>query len=180
MDFEKLLKDSWELMLKEIVPLILFGLLGAVLCMTVILIPTVVAGFARGFLGFLRTGKAPEFSELWNFEDFVQVLLLCVVAGTLISIGYMLLVVPGVFLNVWWLYALFFLVDKKMGFWAAMTASKDGVGKAGFVQHLIVFLILGVLNSIGSSLAGLGALVTMPFSMILLGLCYQEMIGERK
>lgn len=179
MDFGKLLKDCWDLFLKEIVNLVLFGLVGIVLCLTVVLIPTVVGGWARGFVGYVRDGKRPDFNLLWDFGGYLQILLLVLVQGLLVSLGFMLLVVPGVILSVWWLYAVFFLVDRDMGFWEAMSASREAVSRAGFFNHFVVFLILCVLNALGGVLSGLGTLVTLPFTLVLLGRAYVDLSVPR-
>ncbi len=179
MDFGKLLKTCWEPFLKEIVNLILFGLVGMVLCLTIVLIPTVAGGWTRGFLGYVREGKRPDFNLLWNFDGYLQILLLMIVEGILISLGFMLLVIPGVILSVWWLYALFFLVDRNLGFWEAMSASRDAVSRTGFFNHFVVFLIVCVLNALGSALSGLGTLVTLPFTLVLLSQVYSDVSGAK-
>jgi len=178
MDFGHLLKNTWQSFVKEIVNLILFALVGMVLCLTVVLIPTVVGGWTRGFLGYVREGKKPDFNLLWNFDGYLRILLLIVVQAVLVSIGFMLLVVPGVILCVWWLYAVFFLVDRNLGFWEAMTASREAVSRSGFMNHLVVFLIVSVLNALGSALSGLGTLVTFPFTLVLLSRVYVDVSGK--
>jgi hypothetical protein len=102
-DFAGLLKDSWEKLIAEIVPLVLFTVLGCLLCLTIVLIPTVAGGWVRGFLAYTRDGNPPAFEELWNFDDYFPIALMLLLAMVGITIGYMLLFVPGVILSVWWL-----------------------------------------------------------------------------
>ena len=45
MDFTRLLQEAWERLVAELVPLVLFALLGSLLCLTIVLIPTVLAGW---------------------------------------------------------------------------------------------------------------------------------------
>jgi hypothetical protein len=177
MDFGVLLKTTWDRFIGEIVRLVLFTLVGAVLCITIVLIPTVSAGWLRGILGYVREDRIPEFEELWNFDDYLQTLLLLVVGGVLVSIGYMLLIIPGVILNVWWFYSLFFVVDKQMRFDDAMRASKNAVSGTGFFNHFVVVLIIAVLGTLGGAFSGLGMLLTTPFSLILMTLAYVEIAG---
>jgi hypothetical protein len=179
MDFGKLLKATWELFVQEIVHLILFFLVGVLLCCTLVLIPTVSGGWARGFLAYVREKKRPDLSELWNFEGYLQILLLLLVGGLLTSIGYMLLIIPGVVLSVWWLYGIFFLVDRKLDFWESLKASREAVSRSGFLNHLALLVIVVVLSALGGTLSGLGALVTTPFAFILLALAYLEVAGQR-
>ena len=172
MDFNRLFKVTFEQFVKGIVKLILFVLVGCLLCFTIVLIPTVMGGLARGMLRYVREGVEPEFDELWSFDDFGQILLLMVVGGIAIAVGLLLLVVPGLVLMVWWMYALFFIVDRKMTFGQAMGASKQLVSASGFWNHFVVLLVMTVLNSLGSGLAGVGTLLTAPFGLVLVTNAY--------
>lgn len=167
MDFENLLKTTFDQFVKRIVKLILFSLVGGLLCLTIVLIPTVAAGLTRGMVRYVRDGIEPELDELWRFDGYLQTLLLLVIGGVGISIGLALLIVPGVVLMVWWLYALFFVVDRKMTFVQAMGASRELVTRSGFWNHFVVLLIMIVLNSVGGGMAGLGMLLTAPFGLLL-------------
>lgn len=172
MEFERLFKVTFDQFVKRIVKLILFNLVGCLLCFTVVLIPTVLGGWTRGMLRYVREGIEPEFDELWRFDGFLQILLLLVLGGIAVGLGLMLLIIPGVVLMVWWMYALFFIVDRKMPFAQAMGASKQLVTGSGFWNHFVVLLIMAVLNSLGSGLAGLGTLVTAPFGLLLVTNAY--------
>ena len=138
------------------------------------------AGWARCILAYVRQGKEPEFYELWNFSHYFQTAVLIFIGGLLISIGFALLVVPGVLLSVWWIYALFFIVDKKMEFFEALSASKEAVTQSGFFQHLVLFLIMVFLNSVAGALGGVGALFTTPFTMVLVTLAYLDVVEPHR
>lgn len=174
MDFGRLLRASWELFIREIVSLVLLTLVGAVLCLTIILIPTVMAGWARGVLGYVRDGRAPKLEQLWNFDDYGSTLLVIVVGGILICIGYVLLVVPGVILHVLWLYSLFFVVDKGSSFTEALRESGRAVNATGFFNHFVMLVIVAALGALGGTASGLGALLTTPFSLLLLAHAYDQ------
>lgn len=178
MDFNRLFKATFDQFVKGIVKLILFALVGCLLCFTIVLIPTVMGGLTRGMLRYVREGIEPEFDELWRFDDFLQILLLIVLGGIAIAIGLMLLIVPGLVLMVWWMYALFLIVDRKMTFGEAMGASKHLVSGSGFWNHFVVLLVMTVLNSLGSGLAGLGTLITAPFGLLLVTNAYLLSTGE--
>jgi hypothetical protein len=179
MDFGGLLKEAWDRFVAELVPLVLFALLGSLLCITIVLIPTVLAGWVRGTLAYVRHGEVPAFEELWSFDDYFPVALMLLLGIAGLSIGYMLLFVPGVILHTWWLYGLFFLLDRNMGVVEAFGASKDAVSETGFFNHLVVLLIVTVLGALGGSLSGLGTLFTTPFSLVFLTLAYLELPADR-
>jgi uncharacterized membrane protein len=178
MDFAGLLKESWEKFFTEIVPLVLFTLVGGLLCFTIILIPTVAGGWVRGFLAYAREGASPSFEELWNFDDYLPIALMILLASIGISIGYMLLFIPGVIFSVWWLYAMFFLLDRDMGVVEAFGASKEAVTHDGFVNHLVIFLILVVLGMLGGALSGIGSLFTTPFGFVLVAIAYLDLTAS--
>jgi len=85
----------------------------------------------------------------------------------------------GLVLSVWWMYSLYFVVDKNMSFSDAFGASKNIVTTSGFFNNLGLLVIVGILNSLGSSVV-LGTLVTMPFGMLLMANAYLELSGERR
>jgi len=174
MDFAGLLKESWEKLIAEIVPLVLFTLVGWLLCFTIILIPTVVGGWVRGFLAYTRDGTPPAFEELWSFDDYLPIGLMILLGMIGITIGYMLLFVPGVILSVWWLYSMYFLLDRDMGVIEAFAASKEAVSADGFLNHLGILLLLTLLSMLAGALSGIGGLFTTPFGFLLVSLAYLD------
>jgi hypothetical protein len=177
MDFAGLLGSAWNKFVAELVPLVVFTLVGILLSMTIILIPTVLGGWARCAIAYLRDGQVPEVSELWNFDDYLPILLLLILFSFGVTIGYSLLIVPGLILNVWWLYSLFFLLDRNMGVVEAFGASKQAVSRGGFVNHFIVLVIVSAASVVGGTL-WLGVLFTTPFAVLFLAVVYLDSLGE--
>jgi hypothetical protein len=178
MDFGGLFKTSLDQLIKGIVKIILFFLVGVLLSVTIVLIPTVMGGFIRGFLKYIREGKEPEFNELWSFENYWQILLSMVVPGLLTLIGFICLIVPGLQLTIWWMYSPYFVVDKNMGFWEAMKASRAATISSGTAKGLVLLIILVVLLIIGNLTFGVGLLVTMPFGALMVTNAYLIITGE--
>jgi hypothetical protein len=88
----------------------------------------------------------------------------------------MLFIIPGVLLAVWWLYSFFYLVDKNTSFVEALVNSKDIVTREGnYLKHLKIVLLISVLNLTALSCGGLVLMLTLPYSIILLGLCYLDL-----
>lgn len=178
MDFGGLFKTTWDQLLKGIVKIILFFLVGVLLSLTIVLIPTVTGGFIRGFLKYIREGKDPELKELWSFENYWQILLSMLVPGLLTLIGFICLIVPGLQLTIWWMYTPYFVVDKNMGFWEAMSASRAATISNRTANGLVLLIILVVLLIIGNLIFGVGLLVTMPFGALMVTNAYLIITGE--
>jgi len=66
-----------------------------------------------------------------------------------------------------------------MTFSQAMGASKRLVTESGFWNHVVVLLVMTVLNSLGSGLAGLGTLLTAPFGLVLVTNAYLSSAGPK-
>ncbi len=76
----------------------------------------------------LLKNQTPEFAEFFSgLEFFLQLALLEVVSSILITIGLILLIIPGIYLVVSYFFALMFVVDQGLDFWPAMETSRRSV-----------------------------------------------------
>lgn len=173
MNFRYLLARTWKLYRNGIAGLFLFFLVGFVLCGTIVLMPSVITGWIKGILRYISEGVEPELKELWNFENYFQILALFFGVVLFVSVAYSLLIVPGILLSVWWIYAPFFTVDKGMSFLEAFKDSKDFVSTNNFFSHLMLLLFVITLNAVGAFFL-IGWLFTAPFSFILMSLAYLD------
>ena len=110
----------------------------------------------------LLQGQTPEFRDFFSgFQYFLPLLLLSLVAGLFIGIGTILLIIPGVYLAVAYLFASYLVVDRRLDFWPAMELSRRTVNPRWFGYFAFV-LLLALLNLAGAIALGLGLLVTIP------------------
>lgn len=153
-----------------------FFFLGLLLMCSFVLIPTVLAAWCSESLIFIRTGDSPRIRHLYHCDRYIQKLCLTVVLCLFITLGIMLFIIPGVLLAVWWLYSFFYLVDKNTSFVDALVNSKDVVTREGnYLKHLKIVLLISILNLTALSCGGLVLMLTLPYSIILLGLCYLDL-----
>ena len=76
----------------------------------------------------LLQGQTPEFRDFFaGFQYFLPLLLLSLVAGLFIGIGTLLLIIPGVYLAVAYMFASYLVVDRRLDFWPAMELSRRTV-----------------------------------------------------
>ncbi len=114
---------------------------------------------AFGFLGFV-----------------VPVLLASFLVGVFTVIGFMLLVIPGIYLSVAYLCVLPLIIDKKMGVWEAMETSRKGVSEHWFTVFL-VYLIIGFIVMISAIPMGIGLIWTVPMMVAAGGIVYRDIFG---
>jgi uncharacterized membrane protein len=125
----------------------------------------------------LLQGQTPKFRDFFTgFQFFVPLLLLSLAASLLIGIGTVLLVIPGVYLAVAYLFATYLVVDRRLDFWPAMELSRHTVNPQWF-GYFAFMLLLVLLNLAGVLLLGLGLLVTIPVSFCAVTAAYADLFG---
>ncbi len=184
MDFKKHLILAWEMTLRFIVPLVLMTLVMFVASFLTlgILAPVMMAGYMHAVLLIIREGREPRVGDLFNFMRLFFPLLIFFVVGVLaVSIGFALLVLPGLALlaalAIGAVYMLPLMTDKNMGLVDALKESMRMSFNENFGEHLVVILIFWVIQAIGGSIA-IGALFTTPIAVMFLMSVYEERIAE--
>ena len=125
----------------------------------------------------LLHGQTPEFRDFFGgFQYFLPLLLLSLIAGLFIGIGTILLVIPGVYLAVAYLFSSYLVVDRRLDFWPAMELSRLTVNPRWFGYFAFVLLV-ALLNLAGAIALGLGLLVTIPWSFCAVTVAYADLFG---
>ena len=125
----------------------------------------------------LLHGHPPEFRDFFTgFQYLLPLLLLSLVAGVFIAIGTMLLVIPGVYLAVAYMFASYLVVDRGLDFWPAIELSRRTVNPRWFSYFAFVLLVV-LLNLAGAVALGVGLLVTIPLSFCAVTAAYADLFG---
>jgi len=100
--------------------------------------------------------------------------LMPVIKGTLLTCLPILFIclIPMIYLQTSWLFALPLIIDKQMGFWAAMKASWKRVNKHWWQVFGLVVLV-GLINIGGLLLCCVGMLFTLPIGLGALMYAYE-------
>ena len=125
----------------------------------------------------LLHGQTPEFRDFFEgFQYFLPLLLLSLVAGLFIGIGTLLLIIPGVYLLVAYMFASYLVVDRGLDFWPAMELSRRTVHPRWFGYFAFALLVV-LLNLAGAIALGVGLLVTIPLSFCAVTAAYADLFG---
>ena len=125
----------------------------------------------------LLQGQTPEFRDFFaGFQYYLPLLLLSLVAGLFIGIGTILLVIPGVYLAVAYMFASYLVVDRRLDFWPAMELSRLTVNPRWF-GYFAFMLLVALLNLAGAIALGVGLLVTIPLSFCTVTAAYADLFG---
>jgi hypothetical protein len=111
-----------------------------------------------------------------GFSSFRSALLTTLVFFVVMTIGILLLVLPGLFVGAAWGFALWFVAlegatatDALGGSWQLLKTQPASV--------LVVIVIVGVVNAVASSVV-IATLLTAPLTMIFCTLAFQDMVGK--
>jgi hypothetical protein len=112
----------------------------------------------------ILSGQSFQFSDFFRgFNYFLPLFLAGLASGIIVSIGFVLLVIPGIYLAVGYMLTTFLVVDYRMEFWQAMETSRQIVTKNWFSFFLFALLLFAV-NLLGALALGIGLLVSAPVS----------------
>jgi uncharacterized membrane protein len=90
--------------------------------------------------------------------------------------GFVLALVPAIYLNISWIYALPLIIDRQMEFWPAMGASRTLVGKHWWSVFGLV-VVCGLINLVGVIACCVGIFVSLPLSIGALMYAYETIFS---
>jgi serine/threonine protein kinase len=133
-----------------------------------------MGGLYLFFLRKIRREPARVETAFAGFSScFVQLFLASFVSHLLLTLGFLCLVLPFIYLVVAWMFTLPLVIDKRLEFWPAMQLSRKTVRKhwwkfLGFGIVLVLFNLAGVL------LLCVGVFLTFPISLAALMYAYED------
>jgi len=125
----------------------------------------------------LLKNRATTFGDFFRgFNNFLPLFLVSLVSSVMIGIGFVLLLLPGIYLAVAYTFALPLVLEKKMNFWDAMEFSRKLISKNWFSFFGFAFVLV-LVNLAGGLLLGVGLLVTIPLSVCAIAAAYADIVG---
>ena len=187
-DPSKYLKEGWEIFKSRAGEFIVFTVIIAAVAAlfsklnfigsfaTTAVVPPLYAGFII-VVFMLFKGQEVRFSDFFKgFNYFLPLVLASLVMSILIALGTILLILPGIYLMVSYMFVSLLIVDYHMEFWQAMETSRQIVTKNWF-SLFVFFLVLFVVNLLGALALGIGLLVTAPLSVCSVCVAYRDIVG---
>ncbi len=182
------LQTGWELFKRYPVGFIAFTLIYFLIQLVLRFIPLAgaVAAFVVGpalFMGnFIVSAKllqdrTPQFSDFFlGFQFFVPLLLTAFVGGLLTGLGLLLVILPGLYAAVAFLFAAPLVVDRRLDFWPALETSRRTVNSI-FFGMFGFFLLLILINAAGALCLGVGLLASAPVTFCAVTAAYADVFG---
>ena len=123
----------------------LASLFAAITIIGILAIPAIWIGYIESLLRIRRGGKVDfgaffkaGFKQWWPLFVLVLLMFLGILAG------YMLLIIPGVYLSVAWMFAIYLKIDRDISISDAFGESRRLVSNSGWWLLFLYVLLLGV------------------------------------
>lgn len=129
-------------------------------------------------LGLRRAADAPlsVVSIAHYYDKTIPLALTLALMYVICIIGFVLLVIPGIYLSVAYYMAMPLVVEKGLGPWEALETSRQAISKRWFSVFGLCVLV-GLINMLGGLALGIGLIWTVPFTAIAFGILYRNMFG---
>jgi hypothetical protein len=139
-----------------------------------------VGGLDLMFLKLIRGEKAELGDAFAGFNlAFGPLALFGLVASLLAAVGFLLCILPGIYLTVcWFFFTPLIIIDKRLDFWQAMEVSRKVVSRHwwqvfGFALVCFLVMLCGVLA------CGVGIFIALPIIKAATVYAYEDIFGNR-
>lgn len=102
-----------------------------------------------------------------------------ILQSLLIMVGFLLLILPGIYLSIGYCMTVPLIVDRKMSPWQAMEASRKAV-HGEWWKVFGLFIVMGLICLLASLPLGLGLIWAWPMFVVLGALVYRALFGVSK
>lgn len=110
---------------------------------------------------------------------FVPLMLFSIVGQLLQSVGFLLCLLPGIYLIVAWMFTPLLIMDKKLDFWDAMEVSRKVVTRHWWILFALFLLSLLLLLA-GTLVLCVGFFIAMPITTAATVYAYEDIFGRSK
>ncbi len=112
-----------------------------------------------------------------GFSKALSITIAIVLQSILVMIGFLLLVLPGIYLSVGYALSLPLILDKGMGPWQALEASRKAIHKKWWTVFGM-YLVMMLIYLVSAIPFGIGLIWTIPMFFVAIGVLYVRCFGH--
>ena len=154
----------------------LLGLVAAVLGIAV------QFGGIKYLLSLVRGGKVLSWDQvvksLQPYSNLFYFFVGNLIYGIMVFIGLLLLVIPGLYLAIKYMFVPFLIADRKLDIGKAF-AESDKMTKGNMGELFVLEVLVVILNAVGALLLGFGLLITIPVSYLAMVKAYTKLSTKK-
>lgn len=168
-------KRTWDFFLANAVGLLLGSLVAIVGWMLIIPGPWFTLNLLQEALECARTGRTVRWQAAFDRQgNFLKSWGITLGLGIPIAIGYMLFIIPGVLLSLYWFHAPMLAADGRDTAGAISGSGRIFRRRKDWAGYFLNWLVVVVLLSVASFTAGIALLLTLPLALAYLVMCYTD------
>jgi hypothetical protein len=186
-DIGSAISRGWTLVMDNMAVMIGATLLGWLISIGLAFVPVVgwavgivlMAGLDYMFLRRIR-GEQIQIGDLFAGFNiaFLHLVLAGLVKGLLTSVGFILCILPVIYLAVGYVFVLPLVIDKQMEFWPAMEVSRQVVHQHWWSIFLLA-IVLARIVCVGFLACIVGTLIAIPVATAAMMYVYEDLFGPR-
>jgi len=129
-------------------------------------------------MGLHRAIDAPvSYKMAFSYFSYtLPIIIASICMVIIVSLGFVLLVLPGIYLSLAYMFTLPLIIDKNMDFWQAMETSRKAVSQHWF-KLFFTAIVMSIIYVISAIPLGLGLIWTIPMLVALHGILYRRIFG---
>lgn len=179
------LNRAWNLLLSDFWPIVgvstLIWLLSALATSSMVGIIVrypLIGGLWLYYLNQVRGRRATVETAFSGFKvAFLQLVLVGFISKLLMLLGFLCLILPGIYLWVVWTFAVALVADQGLDCWAAMGMSRKIVSQHWW-KFFWFLILLALIQLAGYMLCFVGIFVATPLSLAALAYAYEDIVGS--
>ena len=176
-DIGACLTDGFAALKRDFWNVVLVNLVGLFLCCFIVTLPPLIIGLVR-FNAKAVAGQKGSFDDLFSgFAEFGTSWLMFIVMIVLLSVGFVLCYLPGIYLSIAWMFAWNLLADKRGNFWECLEMSRQAV-TAHWGWAFLLTIVAQIIANAGLIACFVGVLATMPLYGLMLAAAYRRLFAE--
>lgn len=145
------------------------------LVFTAIMIP-LMAGIFMMCLTHLK-GEQVTFGLLFGYtHKFLPLLGAAILMNIMVTLGFVLLIIPGIYLMIAYLLAIPLVIDKDLGPWEALEVSRKAITKNWFT-FFGLYIVMTLILFLSLIPFGLGIIWTLPMFAMMVAVLYRNLFG---
>lgn len=141
-----------------------------------LIVPPLYAGAFHAAFNQMRTGELRIGDMFKGFQVFWQSVLGVGVVGSLVLIGIMFCVIPGIYIAICAVFMMPLIMERRMGFWQAFTESRAMVHR-DFLNFAVYFILASIIAGIAGYVFPLLGFITYPFYFLMISVAARDTFG---
>ncbi|MBC9251855.1 hypothetical protein A9179_16415 [Pseudomonas alcaligenes] len=122
-------------------------------------------------------GQPVRFAEVFShFGRTLPLLLAAILMGVLISIGYAVFILPGIYLSFALMLTIPLIVERKLSAWQAIVTSIRAINQHWF-KVFFLYILLAIILILSMLPLGIGLIWTVPMFIVAQGVLYRTIFG---